>query len=97
MEGWMQDIGFGARTLLRRPAFTLVAVGTLALGIGANISIFSVVNGVLLRPLPYPESGELVVVWTVNVERGTRGRSVSHPDLRAQAWAWRSAVNWASC
>jgi len=82
MDGWLQDLGFGMRTLRRRPTFTLVAIATLALGIGANVSIFSVVNGVLLQPLPYPDSDEIVVVWSTNTERGTRGRAVTHPDVR---------------
>jgi predicted permease len=89
VEDLRQDLYFGARTLLKRPGFTLVAVATLALGIGANTAIFSIVNGVLLRPLPYPEPERLERVLQQNSPTNRFGISVA--DFQALEKEYRQA------
>src|SRR5499433_3436206 len=81
LEELRQDLRYGARMLLKQPGFTLIAVITLALGIGANTAIFSVVNGVLLRPLPYKEPDRLVMVWGSVRPRGLKRAWISPPNF----------------
>ena len=63
MSAWLQDLRYGVRMLVKAPLFAAIAIVTLAVGIGANTALFSVVNGVLLNPLAYPQSGELVAIY----------------------------------
>ena len=76
-----QDLRYGVRMLLKNPGLTLVAVLALSLGIGANSAIFSVVNAVLLRPLPYERPDEIVTAWGRSLDGGQRRVIVSYPDF----------------
>jgi putative ABC transport system permease protein len=78
----VRDLRYAVRSLLRQPGFTAITVGTVALAIGANTAIFSVVQGVLLKPLPYEDPGRLVVIWANLTNRDVPKFPVSPPDLR---------------
>jgi putative ABC transport system permease protein len=81
LEALWQDLRFGARMLFKQPGFTAIAALTLALGIGANITIFSVVNSVLLRPLPYPNSDRLVFLWSDSPKLNIRERASAYANF----------------
>ena len=81
MNALLQDVRYGIRMLARSPSFTAVAVLTLALGIGANTAIFSVLNGVLLRPLPYPRSSEIVQM-NLQWKDGTLNDTLTAPEFQ---------------
>jgi putative ABC transport system permease protein len=90
---FLQDVRYAARSLRKSPGFTLVAALTLALGVGANAAIFSVINTVMLRPLPFAEPDRLIRIWESNIERGRPTFAASHPnflDFRAQATSVQS-------
>jgi putative ABC transport system permease protein len=92
-----QDLRYAVRTLAKRPGFTAVVVLTLALGIGANTAIFSVVNGVLLTPLPYKDPSQLMVVWE---SKGTSSHNVVNPGNymdwhdRATSFSGLALMSW---
>src|SRR6201988_1977251 len=87
-ETLLQDIRYGARVLLKHRVFTVVAVLTLALGIGANTAIFSVVNELLLRPLAYRDANRIVMVWEVS-PAGRHQNTTSRANFRS----WREQSN----
>ena len=91
-DGWTGDVRFAARSLLlRSPGYTAIAVATIALGVGANTTVFSVVDGVLLRPLPYPDAHELVQVWERTeggVENAVTGANFADWKLRTNSFEY---------
>jgi predicted permease len=97
MQTLGQDLRYGARILWNKPGFTLIAVLTLALGIGANAAVFSIVNSVLLRPLPYPNAERLMTIWEDHRTRNGPEREWTSPpgfeDWRDQANSFDHVVS----
>ena len=80
----MTDLRYAIRMFLKSPGFSTIAIATLALGIGANTAIFSVVEGTLLRPLPFPHPEQLVRIYEAQDENGARGASLNLSDRTVQ-------------
>ena len=87
MDSLLRDLKFSARSLLKRPALTIIAIVTLAIGIGANSAIFSTINALLLKPLPFPDPERIVALWDKVPSRGVERNEVAvanYLDWRAQ-------------
>ncbi len=87
MDSFLKDLKYAVRNLVKRPGFTAIAIFTLALGIGANSTIFSIVNALLLKPLPFPDPERIVAVWDKVPSRGVERNEVTvanYLDWRAQ-------------
>jgi putative ABC transport system permease protein len=89
MESLLRDLRFAGKALWKNPGYALIAILTLSLGIGANTAVFSVVNAMLLRALPYPQAEQLMYIWNADPERPDERSSVSphrfasaQPELR---------------
>jgi putative ABC transport system permease protein len=104
MASFLQDVKYGLRVLAKNPAFTVVALVTLALGIGANTAMFSAVNAILLRPLPYRNPNQLVIVWGTSAKYPGFRMTLSTPefnDLKTQSHSFENmarfenrSMNW---
>ena len=77
-----RDVRYALRMLLRNPGFTTIALLTFAVGIGVNTAVFSVFNGVLLRPLPYPDADRITMMWLDNRPQGIKEDIGSYPNYR---------------
>jgi hypothetical protein len=91
VSSFVRDARHAIRMLVHSPGFSLIALLTFALGIGANTAVFSVFNGVLLRPLPYPEPDRITMIWLDNRRLAIREDITSFPNYRD----WReSSTRW---
>ena len=79
---FLQDLRYALRTLRSSPGFTLVAVACLSLGIGVNAMIFSVIDGILLQPFPYPDAERLLVLNAFNPRAGINRAAISYADFK---------------
>jgi predicted permease len=98
-EDFLMDIRFGMRMLRKNPGFATVAVLTLALGIGANTALFSVIDAVLLRPLPFHDPGRVVAVHSVDLKDATHGGEISYPaflDWRSRTRSFVAMSVWST-
>ncbi|HEX7316271.1 MAG TPA: ABC transporter permease [Pyrinomonadaceae bacterium] len=89
----IKDVRYGLRTLLKSPGFTAVVILTFALGVGANTAIFSLVDAILLRPLPFADADRLMMVWEINPQKGSKQFNASGPnfvDWKSQSAAFES-------
>jgi predicted permease len=96
LDGLMQDLRFAIRLLRRSPTFAMVAIATLALGVGANSAIFSLIDSVLLRPLPYDHSAQLADVVELHKKGWAHPSYANFVDLRAQSHTFRSLAGYYS-
>lgn len=99
METLIKDLRYGVRSFLKRPGFSVIAVSTLALGIGATTAMFTVVNSVLLRPLRFPEAERIVLLESVNPQLGVMRSNVSVPDIadwQKQSQSFEQIAAWVS-
>ena len=100
METLIKDIRYGVRSFLKRPGFLVIAVSTLALGIGATTAMFTVVNSVLLRPLQFPEPKQVVIFEEVNLKLGIPRGPQSVPDIddwQKQSQSFEQSRSRSSC
>jgi len=85
LEGFVKDVGYAVRALRKSPGFTVTALLTLAFGIGANTALFSVINSILLRPLPFPNANQLTLIWETNARQGVKREGPAGPNF----YDWR--------